>query len=111
VPSFAAALPLAGACAATLGATGKTLHESNRALAHAVCTALPAAPSLADVLLAVPESALAGYVVCGDPAAPVARALGARERVGALYAPAPDAPLSLAPGWPTPRSVVQSTAR
>jgi hypothetical protein len=110
VPSFAAALPLAGACAATLGASGKTLHESNRALAHAVCAALPAAPSLADVLLAVPESALAGYVVRGDPAAPIASSLGARERAGALYAPAPDAPLSLAPGWPIARSVLDGAA-
>jgi hypothetical protein len=98
--SFAAALPLAGACAATLGATGKTLHESNRTLALAACAALPSAGSLADLLSAVPDGALEGYVVCGDPGAPIASAADARHRAAGLYAPAPAAPLSLAPGWP-----------
>lgn len=98
--SFCEALPLAGACAAALGARTKTLHEANRALAHAVCAALSASGSLADLLLAVPETALDGYVVCGDPAAPIAGALAARQHTAKLYAPAPDEPLALARGWP-----------
>jgi len=110
--SFAAALPLAGACAATLGATGKTLHEANRALALAACAALPSAGSLADLLNTVPDGALEGYVVCGDPAAPIAGAAGARHRAAHVYAPSPEAPLSLAPGWPGgPSRVARACAR
>jgi hypothetical protein len=97
--SFSEALPLSSACAAALGATRKVLHESNRALAYALCTALPTAISLDELLAAVPAEMLDGYVICGDPAAPIASASGAREWAASLYAPAPHASLQVGREW------------
>jgi hypothetical protein len=88
--SFCDELVVRGACAAALGATGKSRHDNDRVLARSAARALTKARTLGELLLRMPEDALHGYRIAGDPAAPLIGAAHAWQVAGEIHAPAPD---------------------
>jgi len=89
--SFCDELVVRGACAAALGATGKSRHDTDRVLARSAARALTKARTLGELLLRMPEDALHGYRIAGDPAAPLIGAAHALQVAAEIRAPAPDA--------------------
>jgi Peptidase family C25 len=110
-PSFSDELVMRGACAAALGAVGKTPHETNRVLARCMARALHTSGTLGELLLRMPEEALRGYRIAGDPAAALIGAEHAYATASAVYAPAPDglveSALSVRRHWNVENRVVQ----
>jgi hypothetical protein len=109
--SFSDELIMRGACAAALGAVGKSKHETNRVLARSAARALSRARTLGELLLQVPEEVLQGYRIAGDPAAPFIGAAHALESASEVYAPVPEQLLETVAGarkyWDTPTALAQ----
>jgi len=109
--SFCDELVMRGACAAALGAIGKSKHETIRVLARSAARALGRARTLGELLLQLPEEVLQGYRIAGDPAAPFIGAAHALEAASEVYAPAPDRLLGAVAGarkhWDTPAALAQ----
>ena len=85
--SFAEALVLQGAAAATFGAVCSTDHRWNARWALRLTRALANGCTTVGELVASAEAddpAVAGYRIVGDPAAPLVDALGAARRAEAL---------------------------
>ena len=85
--SFAEALVLGGAAAATFGAVCSTDHRWNARWALRISRALAdGAPTLGELVAAAEEDdpAVAGYRILGDPVAPLVDAPGAARRAAAL---------------------------
>jgi hypothetical protein len=99
--SFCEEMVLSRLCAASLGATRRTLHQQNVKLGLALAQALASGPivTLADLLLAthIPRYVLAKYRVVGDPLAPLIGHHEAHVHAQAVFAPAPDDPLPVVP--------------
>jgi hypothetical protein len=86
-PSFCDELVLRGVCAAALGATGKSQRETNRVLARCIARGLTRSATLGGLLLQVPDEALRGYRIAGDPGAALIGATHALEIASEVYAP------------------------
>jgi hypothetical protein len=85
--SFAEALPLQGAAAASLAAVGPTRHVENARWALRLVRAIAGGcPTIGDLVVAAePETALVrGYRIVGDPLAPLADAPGSAGAAAAL---------------------------
>jgi hypothetical protein len=89
--SFCDELVVRGGCAAALGATGKSRHDTDSVLARSAARALTKARTLGELLLRMPEDALHGYRIAGDPAAPLIGAAHACQVAAQIHAPAPEA--------------------
>jgi len=101
--SFAEEAVLAGAAAAVLAANDDVTHEEHVGMAGALLAALNAGVSTIGELVcqaALPASLLSRYRIVGDPAAPLAAAVGAAEACAQIAAPALGEPIPALPaGW------------
>jgi len=99
--SFCEEAVLSGICAASLGATGHTLHQGNVQLGLAFAQALhsPAISTLSALLLSscVPVALLKKYRIVGDPLAKLVGHPDSLERAERVFAPAPDGELPTIP--------------
>jgi hypothetical protein len=101
--SFAESMALSGLCAASLGATRKTVHIENGFLAHKICRTLAGTSIdvLGDLLLQsdlTPAECAGDYRIIGDPLANLRGAREALEHCRSVFAPAPEDAL---PPWDT----------
>ena len=102
--SFAEEMVLTGLCAASLGATAKTVHLDNGFLTHSLVRTLTNFPlaTLGELLLAADLSdahSFGPYRVLGDPLAPLLGAKDSLEKARAVFAPGPDDPLPPLPDY------------
>jgi hypothetical protein len=99
--SFCEEAVLSGMCAASLGATGETLHQVNLQLGLAFAQALhsPAITTLSGLLLSscVPAALLNRYRIVGDPLAKLVGHQDSLQRAERVFAPAPDGELPIIP--------------
>ena len=99
--SFCEEMVLSGLCSASLGATGRTLHESNVQLGLALAHALRSSSvmTISDLILSpdIRVDLLKRYRIIGDPLAPLIGAAGSVEKAQAVFAPAPDDVLPVIP--------------
>jgi len=99
---FADGIVAGGAAGAVLAPLRDPLHLHSRALAHAIVRALGSRTAALYEILERTErdgGSLDGYAVVGDPAVPVASAVGAERRGAAVFAPAGDAVLAADASW------------
>jgi len=94
--SFCDELAMRGACSAAVGATGKARYETDRVLARSIARGLTKSRMLGELLLAIPEEALRGYRIAGDPAAPLSGAAHAWQAASAVQRAIRDAAGELA---------------
>ena len=102
--SFAEEMVLSGLCAASLGATAKTVHLDNGCLTNNLCSKLSdtAVATLGELLLATPlndAQAFGTYRVIGDPLAPLLGAKDSLAKARAIFAPGPDDALPPLPDY------------
>ena len=102
--SFAEEMVLSGLCAASLGATAKTVHLDNGCLINNLCSKLSdtAVATLGELLLATPlndAQAFGTYRVIGDPLAPLLGAKDSLAKARAIFAPGPDDALPPLPDY------------
>jgi hypothetical protein len=102
--SFAEEMVLSGLCAASLGATSKTVHLDNGCLTNNLCSTLTdhSLVTLGELLLAARLGnghAFGTYRIIGDPFAPLVGAAGALEKARGVFAPAPDDALPPLPDY------------